>query len=57
LATLRNEGILFVGGRSNYHNVGMLGPESKVPSAAFDHWLQDTLEGADFEKRAIALAA
>ncbi len=57
LATLRNEGVLVVGSGSSYHNLRMLGPESKKPSAAFDDWLQHTLEGTNFEERAAALAS
>lgn len=57
LATLRSEGVLIVGSGSSYHNLRMLGPESKEPSAAFDDWLQRTLEGTHFEERALALAS
>ena len=56
LAKLRSEGVLVLGSGSSYHNLRMLGPEAKEPSAAFDDWLQHTLEGTDFEKRSIALA-
>jgi aromatic ring-opening dioxygenase catalytic subunit (LigB family) len=57
LATLRNEGVLIIGSGSSYHNLRMLGPESKEPSAAFDDWLQRTLEGRNFEERADALTS
>ena len=57
VATLRNEGILIVGSGSSYHNLSILGPESKEPSAAFDEWLQHTLEGTHFDERTIALAS
>jgi aromatic ring-opening dioxygenase catalytic subunit (LigB family) len=57
LASLRNEGVLIVGSGSSYHNLRMMGPESKEPSAAFDDWLQHTLEGTHFEERALALAS
>ena len=57
LASLRNEGVLVIGSGSSYHNLRMLGPESKEPSAAFDDWLQRTLEQSDFEKRTGALAS
>jgi aromatic ring-opening dioxygenase catalytic subunit (LigB family) len=57
LASLRNEGILIVGSGSSYHNLRMMGPEAKEPSAAFDEWLDRTLEGTDFEKRTAALTS
>ena len=57
LATLRNEDVLIVGSGSSYHNLRMLGPEAKEPSAAFDDWLQRTLEGTNFAERTAALAA
>jgi aromatic ring-opening dioxygenase catalytic subunit (LigB family) len=57
LAPLRSEGVLVVGSGSSYHNLRMLGPESKEPSAAFDAWLKRTLEGRDFAARSHALAS
>ena len=57
LATLRNEGVLILGSGSSYHNLRMLGPESKEPSAAFDGWLQRTLEKTNFDSRTAALAS
>src|SRR5258706_2552353 len=57
LAPLRNEGVLIVGSGSSYHNLRMLGPESKEPSAAFDDWLERTLEGTNFDERTLALTS
>ena len=57
LATLREEGVLIIGSGSSFHNLRMLGPESKAPSAAFDDWLQRTLDGTRTAERAAALSA
>ena len=57
LATLRSEDVLIVGSGSSYHNLRMLGSESKEPSAAFDGWLQHTLEETNFDSRTAALTS
>ena len=57
LAPLRNEGVLIIGSGSSYHNLRMLGPESKEPSAAFDDWLHRTVEGTNFPERSAALTS
>lgn len=43
LAPLRDEGVLIVGSGLSWHNLRMLGPPARVPSKAFDEWLQQTL--------------
>jgi aromatic ring-opening dioxygenase catalytic subunit (LigB family) len=57
LAPLRDEGVLIVGSGLSYHNLRDFGPGAKVPSAAFDRWLQQTLVDASPAERDARLIA
>jgi aromatic ring-opening dioxygenase catalytic subunit (LigB family) len=57
LTRLRDEDILIVGSGLSYHNLRDFGPAARLPSAAFDAWLESTLAIADASTRSSTLAA
>ncbi|HSV36044.1 MAG TPA: class III extradiol ring-cleavage dioxygenase [Ramlibacter sp.] len=52
LAPLRDEGILILGSGLSYHNLRLMGPGSREPSAAFDQWLQQAVVASTPAERA-----
>jgi aromatic ring-opening dioxygenase catalytic subunit (LigB family) len=52
LVSLREEDVLIVGSGLSYHNLRQLGEPGRLPSQAFDAWLQSAMAAAPTEREA-----
>jgi aromatic ring-opening dioxygenase catalytic subunit (LigB family) len=57
LAPLRDEGVVIVGSGLSYHNLRVMDPRAREPSAQFDAWLQDSLTRHSGAQRSALLSA
>lgn len=51
LKPLRKEGIAIIASGYSYHNLQMFGPQAKIPSKEFDHWLNDAVVRSNPDER------